>query len=106
MEEIGTSRRLSATMGEPVSTPTGWGSSTALRHSSLPVWASKARTTRSLWPTKVAQPLGEIADRTTIGVVRETRSSTVQWTQPVLASMAKKVPERLVTKSQSPTTVG
>ena len=39
-------------------------------------------------PTKVAQPLGDIEDRITIGVVREEASSSAQCTQPVFASKA------------------
>src|ERR1051325_5402707 len=105
MDEIGTSRMLSATIGDPVSSELVWVSSGGVRQISLPVWASKAFTTRSTWPTKVAQPLGEIDERTTIGVVRDTTPSSTQRAQPRLASSARNLPERLVTHSQSPTTV-
>ena len=37
---------------------------------------------------KVAQPLGEIDDRITIGVVRDEASSTAQCTHPLFASKA------------------
>jgi hypothetical protein len=67
---------------------TGLGSSSALRHRTLPVWASKARTVRLLSPTKVAQPLGETSLFTIIGVVREMTPAPDQWTQPVFASRA------------------
>jgi hypothetical protein len=105
IEETGTKRMLSATIGAPVSSDDVCVSTGALFQSSLPVWASNAFTTRSTWPTKVAQPLGAIEERTTIGVVRETTPSTTHRAQPFLASSARNLPERLVTHNQSPTTV-
>jgi hypothetical protein len=44
----------------------------------MPLWASNARTTRLPTPMNVAQPLGEIEDLITMGVVRDDASSTAQ----------------------------
>ena len=77
-EEIGTKTCAPETTGEPVAYAAGCSSRKSLFHKLSPVCASKARTLGLSPPMNAAQPLGEIDERRTTGVVRVDALSTAQ----------------------------